>query len=122
MKAIILFLSVCLPFSAFARSVTIEVSNELSYESIRAYPDGITFIEKPAAYDEYRLGASTKAIAADNARYFCEKLKMTAYDFKVTSLINTGKTVDFVPDANGQFTGPAFNYDSAVISTLICKQ
>lgn len=123
------FLTICFLFSALgatkaaARSITIEVSNELTFQSIRSYEDGMTFITRPKMYDYY-IGSATKAEAELNALVVCKKLGMKFFD-QTTFQFLDGKmhrTVLYTPTADGQAAAPSFVERPHGLQLVICER
>ncbi len=120
--AFISILSMLAPLSfASAKSVTIEIANEVSYQGIRTYEDGLTFVAKPQLYS-HRLGASTRASAEANMQSFCQKIGMSSVEYRSEYLKDYADTVNYYIDRNGKLSEPAFDQNPFVLEQVICKR
>lgn len=119
----ILFVFSTLPLSiAHAREITIKVSNELSFQNIRTYEDGMTFVTRPKIYDYY-LGSTNKTEAELNAFVVCKKLGMKYFD-QTTFQFLDGKmhrTVLYV-SADGQVATPSFVERPSGLDLVVCDR
>jgi hypothetical protein len=114
-------LALFLPFSsAFAKSVTIGVLDELNFESIRTYNDGMTFITKPQMYG-YFLGTETIGESEVNATFVCNAVGMKYFD-EAAFLFNEGEQRRTVTYSNTESQSPRFVKRAMGLKTVICKR
>ncbi len=116
-----LFLSLA---SASAKSVTIEVSDVLSYQSIKAFADG-TFTVTGAKIYDYALGAGTRGQAADNAAFVCNELGKKIFHYEAGLGDRQIRTINFTLNDDGNFSEAWFAYggqpNTLLLAKVMCK-
>ncbi len=120
MKVFALILSTLLLSAATSFAASVDVPSEVTYDEIRNYPDGLTFVETPKLYG-MQLGALTIGSTENNGKVFCQKLSMEFYDV-ASRAISRSEVVNYDISADGKVTGPFFSYAASAVSRVICKR
>ena len=122
---VLVFASLILPLaSASAKSVTIEVSDILAYQSIKAFADGTCTVTGPQIYD-YAVGARTRGQAADNAAFVCDKLGKNIFHYEAGLGDRQIRTINFTLNDDGNFSEAWFTYgekpNTLILAKVMCK-
>ena len=104
---------------AFAKTIEVEVSDEITYESVRAYSDGVLIIENPMAYG-FPVSGSTNDLN-NNGRAICAKLGVTYSEAKDTTVPTPIDIMTYVW-LNSNQPQPKFDTGRIVIRRLICRR
>lgn len=124
MKSIVFALittALLLPFaSVFGKSITIDVSDIVSYDHIRTYSDGVTVVSTPKLYGLY-LADSNVDSSKTTALVFCKKIGMKYYGKVGTSLSKLKNTISYDHE-DGLIVGPHFSSGNLVLSRVICRR
>ncbi len=117
MKILILAIALALPQLSLARTVTIDVADDLTYKDIQTFADGTTFVTQPKIYGLH-LKATTIGEAEGNSEYICAKVGgMKRIDEYVERLGVDVRTVTFYTVDKS----PQFGTSDLVLETAICK-
>lgn len=110
--------------SAFARTVTVEVTDVLTYESLTAFGDGTKRVMVPKVYDYY-LGASSGRESEDNARAVCQFIGMSYFHHEVSGIERQVRTINFTFERDGTRSKPWFGwggeYHTTVLNSVLCQ-
>lgn len=110
---------------ASAKTVTIGVSEVLSYSNLKGFTDGIVRLTNPKAYDFF-FDAENRGVSANNAKVVCSMLQMDYLEHGVDFLYGQFKVISFEVDEQGELSEPYFRGNGgdqyqAVLKTVMCK-
>ena len=126
MKVLLLVLAIALPVSfAKAKSITINVVDELTYKEIIAYKDGTKEIRNPKAYGYFFKGAY-RGEAEDNALAICFMMGLSkAIHYNSVLTGQGGLTTVLYKVENGILSEPKFGYggeiETVVLGKVLCR-
>ena len=115
---LILALLVFLPSLALARSVTIDVADDLTFDKIETFADGTTIIHQPKMYGFF-FRATYDGEANVNSRVICEKAGTMTYVDSFRASLNRDVRVVTFQTGDGS---PSFSESYLVLETAICKR
>jgi hypothetical protein len=118
-------LALCLlPFSGFAKTITLESSDFLSHQALMAYTDGTVAIVKPLAYG-YPLGATSDSQAKENATAACQLVGKKLFDYEYETSARQLKLINYTLQPDGKIGQPWFSMGGYLgtytISKVMCQ-
>ena len=111
--------------SVSAKTITLDLVDELTYTEIVAYNDGIKAITFPKMYG-YFLAGAYRGEAADNAAAVCLMLgSSTVIDYSTHRTGRGSLKVVFLKVDNGELSQARFGYggemETSVLSKVLCQ-